>query len=106
MEAGGRRGVTYGRDPLVHHRVSRMDRAGSRFIPLPEGAQNMVNPRDSRMAIEPILVFCFLIEKAEQIPAVRQGGGSGNIFDCKSEGRIVPTTVTRNGAGAPTFQSD
>jgi hypothetical protein len=34
-----------------------MDRAGSRFIPLPEEAQNMVDPRGFRMAIEPILVF-------------------------------------------------
>jgi hypothetical protein len=34
-----------------------MDRAGSRFIPLPEEAQNMVDLRGSRMAIEPILVF-------------------------------------------------
>ena len=53
----GALGVTYGRDPRVHHQVSRMDRAGSRFIPLPEEAQNMVDPRGFRMAIEPILVF-------------------------------------------------
>ena len=57
MEGGGALGVTYGRDPRVHHQVSRMDRAGSRFIPLPEEAQNMVDPRGFRMAIEPILVF-------------------------------------------------
>jgi hypothetical protein len=30
----------------------------------------MVDPRGSRMAIEPILVFCFLLEKAEQCGTV------------------------------------
>jgi hypothetical protein len=56
----------------VHHQVSRMDRAGSCFIPLPDGVQNMVDPRGSSMAIEPILVFCFLLEKTEQIaPRIR-----------------------------------
>jgi hypothetical protein len=34
-----------------------MDRAGSRFISLPEEAQNMVDPRGFKMAIGPILVF-------------------------------------------------
>ena len=53
----GALGVTYGRDPRVHHRVSRMDRADPLFHPSPEGVQNMVDPRGSSMAIELILVF-------------------------------------------------
>jgi NAD(P)-dependent dehydrogenase (short-subunit alcohol dehydrogenase family) len=35
--------------PRVHHRMCRMDRAGSCFIPLPEGAQNTVDPRGFRI---------------------------------------------------------
>jgi hypothetical protein len=72
----------------------------------------MVDPRGSRMAIEPILsawrafaekgaVFCFLLEETEQIAPNVRVGGLVKIFDCKLEGRIVPTTVTRNGAGPP-----
>ena len=72
----GALGVTYGRDPRVHHRVSRRDRAGSYFIPLPEGAQNMVDPRGSRMEIEPILVFLLPPWKNRANFRVRQGGGT------------------------------
>jgi hypothetical protein len=45
--------------------------------------------------------FCLLLEKTEQTAPNFGVGGLVKILQLQSEGRIVPTTVTRNGAGPP-----